>query len=56
MNTLVKEYKRQGFHLAFGLILVGLIYTNIIGTGGLLAIFTLGLAISIISKRWKIPV
>ena len=50
------ETRRNIFHLIFGIVLVDLIYLRILDWLGLLVLLLIGLALSLISRKWRIPV
>ena len=50
------EIKRQLFHLFFGLVIVFLLKYNILNYYILLLLIIIGLIISLISKKYKIPI
>ncbi len=49
------EFRRQLFHLFFGLTLILLIQFNIIGVRELWILFLIGVVLSIICKQYKLP-
>lgn len=50
------ETRRQILHLIFGLIVSVFVYSGFLGVAELLSIVSAGIIISIISKKYKIPV
>ena len=50
-----KEWKRQMFHIAFGLALVILIRFNILSLKGLAILFFAGFILSLLSRKYDIP-
>ncbi len=49
------EFRRQLFHIIYGLLFATFIYLGILGLRGVLAIILIGLIISLFSLKWKIP-
>lgn len=56
MNNLQFELKRQLFHLMCGIVIIILIYFNIINFFVVLLLLIIGVIISLLSKKYKIPI